>query len=104
MSSAHSAFSRMHGHLFSTIGEPATVQRGNAEPEPVRVIITRGVERAGEFGQVVAHVTTADFMLSQWDPKAGDRVTWTDHMGTFTRTISTEITHDTYVAKTVLHG
>ena len=104
MSLAGPAFDAMHGHLFATLGEPATVTRGAAPPVDVRVIITRGVERLGEYGQVVGHVTTADFLLAQWHPKAGDVLAWSDHRGAHAHAVTTEITDDGYVAKVVLHG
>ena len=104
MSRAAAAFARMNRDVFAEFGELATVVRGSAPPKSVRVIITRGVEQAGEFGQVIGHVNTADFLASEWHPKQLDRLTWTDQQGTFTQTVSTEVSDDGHVVKVVLHG
>lgn len=90
--------------LFEAFGIDATVQRGADAAVPVLVIINRAQARLGEFGQVVARVDTVEFMLSQWSPQQGDRVVWTDRMGTAAKSVTSEIDCDGFVAKAVLHG
>ncbi|HTL15549.1 MAG TPA: hypothetical protein VL251_10730 [Thermomonas sp.] len=97
-------FGPMHAALFATFGVDATVQRGAADPVPVRIIVNRGQERLGEYGQVVAHVTTLDMQVSEWVPEHGDEFTWTDRLGAQTHKVDKPLENDGFVAKAVLYG
>lgn len=90
--------------LFDAFGFDGTVRRGSADPVPVRVIVNRNVPRLGEYGQVVATVTTVEFQLSQWQPQQGDVVAWADRLGSHSKSLTAEIEGDGMVAKVVLHG
>lgn len=90
--------------LFDTFGVDATVQRGAAAPQPVRIIVNRNVPRYGDYGQVVGTSTVVDMQLAQWHPQQGDVLAWTDRLGAHNKTISAEIDGDGMVAKAVLHG
>ena len=77
-----------------------TVARGTDAPVTVRAIVERGIERVGEYGQIIGTVTRVSFRATQWQPKRGDRVTIDDDM----RPIEAIDTDDGYVAQAVLHG
>ncbi len=72
MSLADAAFGEMDAVLFDTFGEAVAVQRGTDAAVAVRVVLERGVERLGDYGQVAGRVTTASFLNSEWIPKPGD--------------------------------
>ncbi|PZO66192.1 MAG: hypothetical protein DI635_00790 [Pseudoxanthomonas suwonensis] len=97
-------FAGVHEELFELFGVDGHVRRGLDDPVPVRLVIARGVETLGEYGQVVARVTTADFLVRQWQPKQADVVTWTDDHGMHTKRVDSVDDDDGYVARTVLHG
>ncbi|GAB3755172.1 head-tail joining protein [Lysobacter olei] len=99
MSQADAAFADMDDVLFDEFGEAVTVARG-ATTAPVRVVLTRGVERLGDYGQVVARVTTAMFINSEWQPAQGDLL----HLATGDRKIESVIDDDGLVTTVVLHG
>lgn len=99
MSRADAAFADMDDVLFDELGEAATVTRG-ATSAPVRVVLTRGVERLGDYGQVVARVTTAMFINSEWQPAQGDVL----HLVTGDRKVDSVDADDGFVTTVVLHG
>ena len=90
--------------LFEEFGLDATVRRGAGDAVPARIIVRRDAPQLGEFGQVVALVTTVDFMVSQWEPEQGDLVAWSDRFGTHSRRIAREPSNDGFVARAVLNG
>lgn len=90
----------MDASLFETFGEDATVSRGAGDPVPVRVVITRGVERFGDYGQVVGRVTVADIRNSEWVAKPGDVL----QLASGARTVEAVDKDDGYVNSAVLHG
>ena len=94
----------MHADLFEEFGVDATVVRATALPLPVRVVIDRGVERIGEFGTVAGRVDVASFMVSQWEPRQGDLLAWTDRLGAHEKRVESLVENDGFVAKAVLHG
>ena len=102
--SSDQAIAEMFEAVFDEHGIAATVQRGAAAAQPVRIIVNRGVPRYGEYGQVVGTSTVVDMQLSQWQPQQGDVLAWTDRLGVHSKTISAEIDGDGMVAKAVLHG
>ncbi|MEN1942659.1 hypothetical protein WCE55_02205 [Luteimonas sp. MJ293] len=94
----------MHEDLFEEFGVDAAVARTTAPPVAVRVVIDRGIERIGEFGQVIGRVDVASFMVAQWEPRQGDQLTWTDRLGSHSKAIESLQENDGFVAKAVLHG
>jgi hypothetical protein len=94
------AVADMDVDLFEVMGDDATVQRGAGTPEPVRVVVARNVAKLGEYGQVVARVTTALFRNSEWQPQQGDLLTLTDGA----RKVASIDADDGYVTTAVLHG
>ena len=73
--------------LYAAFGKDATVTRGVAAPVKVRVVINRGTQVLGDYGQVVARVDHVLFQATQWTPQAGDIVAWTDILGSFSKAI-----------------
>lgn len=100
MSLADAVFVDMDDTLFAEFGESVTVQRGVAAAVPVRVVIERGVEKLGDYGQVVARVTTAMFLNSEWVPLQGDVL----NLATGDRKVDEITDDDGYVTTAVLHG
>lgn len=94
----------VHADVFDEIGVDATVQRGADAPVPVRIVVTHGRQKLGEFGQVIARQDRVDFLVAQWRPEQGDTVVWTDHLGAHTRKVATPEDDNGYVAKAVLRG
>lgn len=90
----------MDDALFAQFGDDATVQRGAGAPAAVRVVVTRNQAKLGEYGQVVARVTTAMFRNSQWQPQQGDLLTLVDGA----RKVASIDDNDGYVTTVVLHG
>jgi hypothetical protein len=95
---------QMHVDMFATFGVDATAQRGGDEAKPVRIVVDRGQERIGEFGQVVGRVDAVDFLVAQWRPERGDVVAWTDRLGAHSKRIDQAVSDDGFVARVVLHG
>lgn len=100
MSQLDAVFESMDDDLFAAFGEAATVQRGAAAPIDVSVVLTRGVEKFGDYGQVVARVTTAMFKNREWEPRQGDVLV----LASGTRKIDTIDSDDGLVTVAVLHG
>ncbi len=94
----------MHADLFEEFGVDGTATRGEADPVPVRLVIDRGVERIGEFGTVAGRVDAASFMVSQWEPRQGDLIAWTDRLGSHSKRVESLMDNDGFVARAVLHG
>lgn len=102
--SSEQAIAEMFEDVFDEHGVAATVQRGAADPETVRIVITQGVNRYGEAGQVLAQVTTVAFLRSEWDPKQGDVVQWSDRNGLRTGVLTAEKYDNGFRSEVVLHG
>ena len=100
MSEFDAAIAGADAALFDAFGVATTVQRGTGDAVDVRVVITRGVKRFGEYGQIVGHVTTVDFRNAQWAPQAGDVL----HLAEGDRTVQVLDADDGQVARVVLHG
>lgn len=94
----------MHAGLFETFGVDATAKRGIADAVPVRIIVDYDGRTYGEYGQVVGRATLVDVQLSEWAPKQGDVLAWTDHLGSHTRTVAAPVKQDAYVAQVVVRG
>lgn len=100
MSDFDAAVADMDAVLFDAFGEDATAQRGADAPVSVRVVLTRGVERFGDYGQVVGRVTVADLRNSVWVAKPGDVL----HLASGDRTVASIESDDGVVTRVVLHG
>lgn len=97
-------FAPMHDALFDTFGVDATAKRGAAAAVTVRIIVDRDQAQLGEYGQVVARVTTVQTRVAQWAPQQGDVIAWTDRLGSHSRKVDLPLENDGFVAKAVLHG
>lgn len=100
MSDFDTAMEDMDLALFDAFGTDTTVQRGGDVAVAVRVVLTRGVARLGDYGQVVATVTTADFRNSEWQPQQDDVL----HLADRDRTIESITSDDGAVTQVVLYG
>lgn len=93
-------FAGMDEILFDEFGQDGSVQRGLGAPVPVRVVIDEGVERLGDYGQVVGRVAVASFMAPQWRPKQGDVLT----VSAWSRPVASIDQDDGFVVRAVMHG
>lgn len=100
MSRADADFAAMDAVLFDEFGESVTVQRGAAAAVAVRVVLERGVAKLGDYGQVVARVTTAMFLNAEWVPLQGDVL----NLATGNRKVESVSDDDGFVTTVVLHG
>lgn len=100
MSGFDVAAAEMDDVLFDEFGEDASVQRGTDAAVPVRVAVVRGVQKLGEFGQVIDRVTTVSFRNSQWVPQPKDVLTYSSG----TRKVASIESDDGFVTMVVLHG
>lgn len=100
MSDFDADIAEMDETLFAEFGEDATVQRGADAPVTLRVFVERGVQKLGDYGQVVATVTTVMFRDSDWVPQQGDVVS----LNGSTRKVESIDMADGYVTTAVLHG
>lgn len=100
MSRFDAAAAAMDDVLFDEFGESVTVTRGVGVPAPVRVVLVRGVATLGDYGQVVARVTTAAFLNTEWVPLQGDVL----HLATGDRKVESVSDDDGFVTTVVLHG
>jgi uncharacterized transporter YbjL len=86
--------------LFAEFGEDATVQRGADAPVAVRAFVERGVEKLGEYGQVIARVTTVMIRNTDWIAQQGDVVS----ISGSSRKVESIDMDDGYVNTAVLNG
>lgn len=93
-------FDGMHEDLFDQFGQDGTIQRGAAAPVPVRVVVDEGVQRLGEYGQVVGRVTVVSFLVAQFRPRQADVV----NVAGWSKPVASIDADDGFVAKVVLHG
>lgn len=100
MAEIDAVFAAMDADLFAEYGEDATVQRGVAVPVSVRVVLQRGVETLGEFGQLVGRVDLIHFQVAEWQPKQGDVVALTSG----SRKVERPLDDDGSVIKAVLYA
>lgn len=100
MSQADAAFASMDDTLFDVFGDAGTVQRGADPAVAVRVVLTRGAARFGEYGQMAGRVTTADFLAAEWQPQSGDVLT----AGALVRKVESIESDDGHVVRVVLYG
>lgn len=100
MSAFDAMVADMDATLFDVFGEDATISRDGGTAVPVRVVLTRGAEQFGDYGQVVGRVTVADMRNSEWVAKQGDTL----HLASGDRKVQAIATDDGAVNRVVLHG
>lgn len=94
------AFADMHADVMDEFGQPGLVVRGADVPVSLNVLIDRGVAQTDDYGRVVRRVDIASFLVAEWQPQAGDRLT----VGAWTKSVQTLEDDDGFVAKAVMHG
>jgi len=94
------AFSTMDAVVFDTLGVVAQVQRPPNPSVPIRLVVRDGVERLGEFQQVVGRARHILARNLDWQFRRGDLVTLAEQ----TRPIEALIRDDGLVNEAVLHG
>lgn len=90
--------------IYVTFGVDATVTRGIGPAVPVRIVVDRGQERVGEYGQVVARVDEVHARVAEWEFRQGDVVAWTDRLGSHSKAVESASLNDGLESTAVLHG
>ena len=95
-----SAFAVADDVIFELLGAVAHVQRPPDPSAPVRVVVRDGVERLGEYQQVIGLVRHVCVRNREWVFRRGDLITLDD------RSLAVEavVRNDGRVNEAVLHG
>lgn len=75
MESLNRDFDDPTSDLFDQFADPCTVVRGTAPSVATRCVTEDGVQKLGEYGQVIATVRRVSFIKTEWLPVRGDMVT-----------------------------
>ena len=94
------AFSTMDDVVFDTLGTVAQVQRPPNPSAPIRLIVRDGVERLGEFQQVVGRARHVVARNREWAFRRGDAVLLEGR----TQPVEALVGDDGLVNEAVLHG
>lgn len=86
--------------VFDTLGVVAAVRRPNVSSVRIPLIVRDGVERLGEFQQVVGRARHVFARNREWVFRRGDEVALPDR----TQTVEALVTDDGLVNEAVLHG
>ena len=99
-------FAEMHADVMAVFGQPGLVVRGVNEPVAVTVVVERDVAVTDGYGNLVRRVDMASFLVTEWQPQAGDRLTvrWPGTTEASTKAVQTLDDDDGFIAKAVMHG
>jgi hypothetical protein len=93
-------FSTADDVIFATLGVVAQIQRLPNPPAPITLVVRDGVERLGEFQQVVGRARHVSARNREWVFRRGDEVMLPDR----TQTVEALVKDDGLVNEAVLHG
>lgn len=93
-------FSTMDDVVFDTLGVVAQVQRQPNSSAPITVIVRDGIERLGEFQQVVGRARHVVARNREWLFRRGDEVTLNGR----TQPVEALVKDDGLTNEAVLHG
>ena len=94
------AFSTMDDVVFDTLAVVAQVQRRPNPSERTLLVVRDGVERLGEFQQVIGRARHVIARNREWRFRRGDEVTLDGR----TQPVETLVKDDGLVNEAVLHG
>ncbi|UJB19282.1 MULTISPECIES: head-tail joining protein [Lysobacter] len=94
------AFTTMDEVVFDTLGVVAHIQRPPGLPKAVQVVVRDGVERFGEFQQVVGRARHVLARNREWMFRRGDEVTLDGRA----QSVEGLVRDDGLVNEAVLHG
>lgn len=94
------AFSTMDDVVFDTLGVVAQVQRPRNPSASIRLVVRDGVERLGEFQQVIGRARHVLARNAEWVFRRGDEVTLDGR----TQAVEALVRDDGLVNEAVLHG
>jgi hypothetical protein len=94
------AFSTADTVVFDVLGVVANVQRPPNPSAPVRLVVRDGVERLGEYQQVIGLVRHVHARNRDWIFRRGDIVTLDGR----SQTVEAVVRNDGRVNEAVLHG
>ena len=95
-----SSFEVMDDVLFETLGVVARIERDGDHTVRSQIVVRDGVERLGEFQQVVGRSRHVLARNREWMFRRGDVVVLSDR----TQTVEAMIKDDGLVNEAVLHG
>lgn len=90
--------------IYDEFGVDATVKRGDADPVPLRIIVSRQQRGVGEFSEAVIGVDTVRCMRDQWQFLPGDLLSWSNRFGLQSKKVEKRENEDTLESFGVLHG
>ncbi|MBT2750004.1 MULTISPECIES: hypothetical protein [unclassified Lysobacter] len=94
------AFVTMDEVVFDTLGVVALVQRAGSPPVRSQLIVRDGVERLGEFQQVIGRARHVVVRNRDWTFRRGDTVTLDGR----SQAVEALVRDDGLVNEVVLHG
>ncbi|MGH8080921.1 MAG: head-tail joining protein [Lysobacter sp.] len=94
------AFTTMDDIVFDTLGAVAQIQRRPDPAVAITLIVRDGVERLGEFQQVVGRARHVVVRSRDWRFRRGDEVT----LDGSTQAVEALVRDDGLVNEAVLHG
>lgn len=93
-------FSTADHVVFATLGVVAHVRRSPSPSAPVRVVLRDGVERLGEFQQVIGRARHVLARNAEWVFRRGDEVTLDGR----TQAVEAVVRDDGLVNEAALYG
>lgn len=99
-------FDQMHEELFDTFAVDGRMARAGQADVPVRVVVDEGVERLGEYGQVIGVVTVVSFLSREFRPRQNDMLTVFDEAGAeqWSKRVQSVDADDRFIVKAVIRG
>lgn len=94
------AFSTADTLVFDVLGVVANVQRPPDPSAPIRVVVREGVERLGEYQQVIGLVRHVYARNRDWVFRRGDVVTLDGR----SQAVEAVVRNDGHVNEAALHG
>ncbi|MGO1069581.1 hypothetical protein [Lysobacter sp. CA199] len=93
-------FQAMDDVIFDTLGVVALARRPNVSSVRIPLVVRDGVERLGEFQQVIGRARHVFARNREWVFRRGDEVT----INARVQTVESLITDDGLINEAVLHG
>ena len=93
-------FEQMDDVIFATLGVVAPVRRPNVSSVRIPLVVRDGVERLGEFQQVIGRSRHVSARNREWMFRRGDEVTLNGRV----HTVEALVADDGLINEAMLHG
>lgn len=93
-------FEQMDDVIFATLGVVAPVRRPNVSSVRIPLVVRDGVERLGEFQQIIGRARHVSARNREWTFRRGDEVTLDGRV----QTVEALVTDDGLINEAVLHS